>query len=551
MKLQRYLAIVTATVLLAGCGGSQKTTVADKRYVRQPIKETTDEILKTEGRLIDAVALQESGRSNEAMEAYAALAADEPQCAAAWYELGRQTLMRGWTDSAVACLRRAVDIDGSNSWYLMALAEAQQRQGDARGRVATLERLVAAKPTVLEHYYELSNANIEAGDLPAAVEALERVERMTGVTEPISLQKQRLWAAAGKPDKALREVERLAEAMPQEKRYQAIVAEGYMSQGKYIKAKQYYDRILATDPDDEYIHIQLAEYYKRIGKAAEADREMEAAFANGKLDCRTKMQLLASFYDNDEFYDPRRGIGFRLLDMAKADCGDEPEFALVYGDALMRQQRYPEAAMQIEKALQRDSSRYEVWEGLIICLANDTNREEDLERYSARAERLFPMKTLPCYMQALCAMRRDDYRTAVDKLERTAKWGYQKGYLEAECTGLMAESYYRTGQYAKAWKAFDRYMALQPKDWGMMNNYAYYLAEQNINLDKALELSRRTIEAEPDNDNSLDTYGWILHLLGRDAEALPYLRKAVSLDPKSDTLKEHLKEVEGKLKDKE
>lgn len=115
----------------------------------------------------------------------------------------------------------------------------------------------------------------------------------------------------------------------------------------------------------------------------------------------------------------------------------------------------------------------------------------------------------------------------------------------------MAESYYRTGQYAKAWKAFDRYMALQPKDWGMMNNYAYYLAEQNINLDKALELSRRTIEAEPDNDNSLDTYGWILHLLGRDAEALPYLRKAVSLDPKSDTLKEHLKEVEGKLKDKE
>lgn len=544
MRHTRYIAIVLVAVLAAGCGGEKKASVAEGRYVRQPIKETTEEALKTEGRVIDAVALQESGRNEDAMKAYAELTKDEPQCAAAWYELGRQVLMRGWTDSAVACLRRAVGFDEGNKWYLMALAEAQQRQGDAKGRVATLEKLVAAEPKVLEHYYELSNANIEAGDLAAAVEALDRVEKMTGVTEPISLQKQRLWAAAGKPDKALKEVEKLAEAMPQEKRYQAIAAEGYMSQGKYKKAKQYYDRILAADPEDEYIHLQLAEYYKQTGQTAEADKEMEAAFRNGKLDCRTKIQLLASFYSNDEFYDAKRGVGFRLLDIIKDDCGDEPQFALVYGDALMRQQRYPEAAVQIEKALQQDSSMYEVWEGLLICLANDSLREGDLENYAARAERLFPMKTLPCYMQAMCAARRDDYRTAIEKLEKTAKWGYQKGYLEAECTALMAESYYRTEQYNKAWKAFDRYLTLNSDDWGMMNNYAYYLAEQNLNLEKALEMSRRTIEAEPDNANSLDTYGWILHLLGRDGEALPYLRKAVKLDPKSDTLKKHLKEVE-------
>ena len=539
---------MAVAAVLAGCGGARKAAPADGggRYVRQPIKETTDEALKTEARVIDAVALQESGRVDEALKAYAALAADAPQCAAAWYGLGRQALQRGWSDSAVACLGRAAALNDSNKWYLMTLAEAQKRQGDAKGRVATLERIVALNPTVLEYYYELSNANIEAGDLPAAVEALDRVERMTGVTEPISLQKQRLWMAAGKEDRALKEVERLADAMPQEKRYQAILAEAYMGKGQYKKAKQRYDRILATDPDDEYIHLQLAEYYKRLGHPADADREMEAAFANGKLDCRTKLQVLASFYSNDEFYDARRGVGFRLLDMVGADCGDQPEFALVYGDALMRQRRYPEAAVQIERALQHDSSSYEVWEGLLICLANDTNREADLERYAARAERLFPMKTLPCYLQAMIAMRRDDYRTVVDKLERTAKWGYQKGYLEAECTGLMAEAYYRTGQYDKSWTAFERYLKLQPDDWGMMNNYAYYMSEQNVNLEHAEQLSRRTVDAEPDNANSLDTYGWILHLLGRDADALPYLRKAVRLNPASDTLKKHLDEVEGR-----
>lgn len=540
------MALLAVAAVLAGCGGARKAAPAGDggRYARKPIKEVAEQALKTDARLIDAVALQESGRGDEALKAYAELAADEPQCAAAWYGLGRQAMMRGWSDSAVACLRRAADLADSNKWYVMALGEAQKRQGDAQGRVATLERLVALEPTVLEHYYELSNANIEAGDLPAAVAALDRVERMTGVTEPISLQKQRLWMAAGKEDRALKEVERLAAAMPQEKRYQAILAEAYMSKGQYKKAKQYYDRILATDPSDEYIHVQLAEYYKRTGKPAEADREMLEAFANPGLDCRTKLQLVASFYSNDEFYDARRGIGFRLLDMVKTDCGDLPEFALIYGDALMRQQRYAEAAIEIEKALRRDSSSYEVWEGLLVCLANDSTREADLERYAARAERLFPMKTLPHYLQALCAARRDDYKAALEQMEKSAKWGYQKGYLEAECTGLMAEAYYRTQQYTKAWKTFERYMALKPDDWGMMNNYAYYMSEQGVHLDRAEELSRRTIEAEPDNANSLDTYGWILHLLGRDGEALPYLRKAVRLNPQSDTLKKHLEEVE-------
>jgi tetratricopeptide (TPR) repeat protein len=104
----------------------------------------------------------------------------------------------------------------------------------------------------------------------------------------------------------------------------------------------------------------------------------------------------------------------------------------------------------------------------------------------------------------------------------------------------MPECFYRTGQYERAWRAFEQYVKLRPDDWGMLNNYAYYLAERGVQLEKAEQMSRRTVEAEPDNANSLDTYAWILHLLGRDAEALPYMEKAVRLDPKSDTLRQHL-----------
>ncbi len=226
-------------------------------------------------------------------------------------------------------------------------------------------------------------------------------------------------------------------------------------------------------------------------------------------------------------------------------CDDPSEFALYYGDVLMRQRKYPEAAQQIEIALQRDSSRYEVWEGLLICLSETPDREEDMAAYARRAERLFPMHTLPHFLVGLHERRHERYAEAVEALEKAVKWGFNKGYLEAETRSLIADCYYNAGMYDKAWQAYEQYIALKPDDMTTLNNYAYYLALQGVQLEKALAMSRRTIEREPDNPNSLDTYAWILHLLGRDAEALPYIRKAAKLNPQSDTVKEHLREIEN------
>ena len=536
--------------LLEACGGSKEGTKAHSPYARKPLAEVTQEQLALDSRLIDALTLQEGGRADEALTAYAKLTAEHPDQAAAWYEMGRLLMQRGWTDSALACASRAVALADGNLWYRLSLVQVHKMKGDLRAAAADWEAVVKQHPDVLDYYYELSNTYIELGDLPAAIETLNRVERRIGITEPISLQKQRLWEAAGKPDKAAREIEALANAMPQERRYNAIMAEMNMKQKRFSKAKLYYDRILASNPDDPYIHIQLAEYYKQTNHPDDADREMIKAFENKGLDGKSKLQLLGSFYTNEEFYETRRETTFRLLDMAMADCTDSTEFALFYGDVLMRQQKYVEAAHQFELSLSVDSSRYEVWEALLICMTECPDADERLYDRARRAEALFPMHTLPYYLQAMYFLKADRHAEALEKLQTAVKWGFNKGYLEADCYAMIAECYYRTAQYDQAWKYFDKCLALRPDEWSVLNNYAYYLAEQGIRLEEAERMSRRTIEAEPDNASSLDTYAWILHLLGRDAEALPYMEKALGADAESasETLKEHYNAIRQALK---
>lgn len=538
--------VLLAALLGGGC--AQRAAVpasgaATSRWQRPPIREVDADQLKQDGRLIDALTLQETGHREEALAAYASLTHDEPTAAAAWYEQAVLLMELGWTDSALHCARRAAALQGDNEWYLLALAHAAGQAGQTRELTATWERLAALKPERLDYCYELSTAYLTAGDVAGAIEALNRVERRVGVTEPVSLRKQQIWDAAGQHDKALREVEALADALPHEKRYQAMLAQRQMQQKNYRKAKQYYDRILAADPNDEYIHLQLAEYYKALGRSAEADSEMVRALANPRLDTRTKLQLLTSFYTEEEFYGSRREVCLRLMEQVAAGSDSPEATAVFYGDALMRQGKYAEAAEQLEIAVRHDSSRYEVWEALLISLTEVPAREAALADYARRAERLFPMHTLPHHLTGLVALRQKRYGDAVEALEKAVKWGFSKGYLEAETYGLLAEAHYRAGHYDQAWLAFDHYLTLRPDDWSMLNNYAYYLAEQGTQLEKAERMSRRTVEAEPENANSLDTYAWILHLLGRDSEALPYAQRAVRLDPQSETLRQHLEAI--------
>lgn len=546
MQKKKTILLTFLLLTAAGCGSRKAAAPAAVRsYERPPIHQVSEEQLSVDSRLIDALTLQSTGHVDEALESYARLTSTAPQCAAAWYEQGRLLAQRGWTDSALHCLQRATALQDSNVWYWLALADAHQRAGDGRGMAADWEAVVRLRPDVPDHYYELSNAYLAADNLTATIEALNRAEKRFGISEPVSLQKQRLWEAAGKPDKGLKEIEALAAALPQEKRYNAILAETYMKQQRFSKARQCYERILKNHPDDEYIHIQLAEYYKQTGNAAAADSELVQAFENPKLDVRTKIQLLTSFYTEEEFYGSHSATAFRLMEQAVVQCDDPSEYALFYGDVLMRQQKYVEAAQQLETALSRDSSRYEVWEALLICLSEIPDREDDMADRARRAAQLFPMHTLPLYLLGFYELRHEHYTEALEPLERAVKWGFRNGYLEAETYGLLAESYYRTGRHEKAWRAFEHYLSLRPDDWSMLNNYAYYLAEQHQNLEKAEQMSRRTIDAEPNNANSLDTYAWILHLLGRNTEALPYMQKAVRLNPDSDTLRQHLMEIKN------
>lgn len=543
---------IITLLLLSGCRSTPSTTsrVVPRQIERIEQKEVDGETLKAEGLLIEAKMQQEAGNEMRAKALYDTLLLHRPDCAAAHYELAFIAADADDLDDALEHALAASSIHPENVWYWLLLSDLYTSRNESKPLPDVWEKIVALQPDRVEHYKHLSNAYLINGDGERAVATLNRIEKQWGISEEVSLQKEKIWEAIGQPQKAMKEVEALAKAMPENESYNAMVAEAYMRQQDYKHAKPYYDKILEQHPENEYIHISIANYYKLTGDMEAGIRELSTGLAHPSLSCKDRIQILTTYFTSEEFYDTYATATYPLTDSLMHLCDDSVNAGLFYADLLMRRGRYHEAYPWIRSYLAQDSSIYEAWEALLICESMDDSLQSRIPVDAMRACWLFPFHTLPHYLMALHHHGEKQYAEALQELERCVKLGFRKGYLKEECLGLMAECYYRTDQKEKAWQYFEEVLQINPENVGVLNNYAYYLCEEhNVTHEQLLHaktLSQKAISMQPDNATFLDTYAWILHRLGRDREALPYMKRAIELDKeKSDTLNHHYQSILG------
>jgi len=79
-----------------------------------------------------------------------------------------------------------------------------------------------------------------------------------------------------------------------------------------------------------------------------------------------------------------------------------------------------------------------------------------------------------------------------------------------------------------------------PDDLGALNDLGYLWADQNKNLQRALDMVRRAVDSEPDNAAYRDSLGWALYRLGRYSEAVQELEKAAAGDDPDGVILDHL-----------
>lgn len=474
-----------------------------------------------------------------------------PQSAAAHYELGLTYNQLDELNEAFQEFEMAAQLEPDNYWYKLSYASFLESQGQVNKAVDVFKELVEMKPNQIELKYELSKLLLGQKKFKESIYYLNEIEKEVGVNEEITFLKQRIHLANDDVDAAANELKKLIESNPTEIRYYGVLADIYMTNGRKKEAFKVYQEMEELEEDNYLVQFSLAEYYRAEGEREKYFDAIQKAFASPEMSIDDKVKYILSFYQVDSKDQERKAEGIALCrTVVKAHPSNAKSHALL-ADFLYFDNQTEAAKQQYIETIELDSSRFPVWNQLLIILS-ETNDQEKLIDYGQRAVNLFPNQPTVYLLYALGLSSDKQYEEAIEYLELGKDLVLENNALKSQFYSSLGDSYHELGEHAESDKNYEKALSLDPNNVYVLNNYSYYLSLRKDSLEKAKTMSKRSNDLAPGQPSFLDTYAWILYQLGEFEEANEWIDKALKADgERSGVLLEHKGDILFQLGNKE
>lgn len=543
MKI-RIVFLLMAAVLLASCGSST-TVKKDARVVATPIELTPEQQRKYDYFFLEANRLKAKKEYDAAFDLLQHCLTINPQAASALYEISQYYLFLKQVPQGQTTLELAVENAPDNFWYSQALASLYQQQNQSDKAIDLLEQMVLRFPAKQDPLLGLLDLYNQKEDYPKVISTLDRLELKMGKNEQLSMEKFHIYLQMKDDKKAFREIESLVAEYPMDLRYQVVLGDVYMQNGKKQEAYDTYRKVLAAEPDNALALFSLASYYEQTGQKELYAQQIDTLLLNKKVAAETKLNVMRQFIIQNE---QAGKDSLRVIDLFKQMTEmdtDDDQIRMLYAQYLSSKGMDEAAIPVLEEILKIDPAN----KAVRMTLLGSAIRKEDYKQVIRICEPGIEVnpEALEFYFYLAIAYNqaeRQDDVLAVSRKALEQVTPESKKEVVSDFYSIMGDIYHTKKQMTEAYAAYDSALVYNPSNIGALNNYAYYLSVEKRDLDKAEEMSYKTVKAEPNNATYLDTYAWILFEKGNYVEARIYIDNAMKGDgEKSDVVVDHCGDI--------
>ena len=551
MKIKIGWLFVTV-LMLTSCGGirsvrTAKTAAkADASFLMKVPFISAEKQRKYDYFFLEAMRMKEKNEYDAAFGLLQHCLDINPNASSALYEISQYYMFLRQVPQGQAALEQAVAFAPDNYWYSQGLVSLYQQQNELDKAAALLEKMVARFPSKQDPLFSLLDIYSRQEKYNDVISTLNRLEKRLGKNEQLSMEKFRIYLQMKDDKKAFQEIESLVQEYPMDMRYQVILGDVYLQNGKKQEAYDAYQKVLAVEPDNPMALFSMASYYEQTGQKELYQQQLDTLLLNKKVTSDTKISVMRQVIAENEQSSAKDSTQvIALFDRMMKQDMDDPQIPMLYSQYLLSKNMEQEAVPVLEQVVDLDPTN----KAARLMLVSAAVKKEDYKQIIKVCEpgiEATPDALELYYYLAIAYHQAEQGDSVLSVCNRALEHITPDTRKEvvSDFYSIMGDIYHTKKQMTEAYAAYDSALVYNPSNIGALNNYAYYLSVERRDLDKAEEMSYKTVKAEPNNSTYLDTYAWILFEKGNYAEARIYIDNAMKNDgEKSDVIVEHCGDI--------
>ncbi len=525
MKMNRTIYILFGLTILGLAVISCGKKITPARLTGQ--KEITYDTTAADYVFIEAVKQKLLGNAGDAVRLLEQCIKANPENDAAYFQIAQILMSSGDINNGKKYGLKAYSLKPDNFWYSMMLAGTYYQEKNLDSAIIFYEKAVKGFPEKEDLQMNLGNLYAESKKYEKAIGVFDNLDKKYGINESSTTSTVKVLMAAGKFADAEEKAKQLIEKFPEEVIYKGLLAEIYSNNGESSKAMDIYRELVEKNPQNPETQLSMINFLFNQKNYDELVPLLNKIVLNDDITKEDKIGLFSRILEAPEIIG-KKGNEIQLASMIMESVYKDDDIVLmIRPEVMIARKMLTDAVARLQEIIASRPDNYYAWEKLLFVYLEQKdykNLQEKGEMCATKFNRSFPAKVL----YASAATENKQYDIALEELRKANILAGEDKDMLMQVFSMKADIYYRMKDYGRTFSTFDEALKNNANDLTILNNYAYYLAEQNIRLKDAEVMAKKVIETEKDNTTFLDTYGWVLYKRGKINEAAKIMESVIN-----------------------
>ncbi len=407
MKKTLYILIFFFGTLLV-----PQISVAQVDYNKPPdddLGNNTDAFQESFFEALKQKAIENHDRAIVALEK--CIAIDNSQ-AILYYELGKNYNKLKNFGAAEDALKKAINKEPDNEWYLDELYEVYVLQKDYDKAIKTVKQLVKYHPDYKE---DLASIYLRTKRYKEALKILDELDEELGVSDVRDLMRNQAYTATGNKKERIENLEERVDKDPNSEANYLKLIFRYSENNEKEKAFETAKKLLDINPKSQLVHLALYKFYLDENKPEKAIESMKIVLSSTKIKPESKIKVLADFVkfvSKNEAYEGELVAITSKLTETETTGKTFVEIAQYY---LVKQDKV-KALDYYERALKIEPNNFGILRNILL-LHIDLGNDEKAEKLSDSSLERYPSQPVLYLINGVALNNLKRYEDAVESLE--------------------------------------------------------------------------------------------------------------------------------------